>query len=156
MPEATSSHEEHGNKQTDHGDEGVIATKRNLREGLAEAIVESDLPEMPDQELEPSVGGELLVPELDADIAVDTAGQSALISSHPEWALLSGSRVVAHFPKSRKRAHFQLLPSVSTAEDCRIRVSTIGGPHDGRQRLGTLPDRQRRDPSRVLWKMKMA
>ena len=124
MPESTGSQKHHGEEEPEHRYEGIVASPGHPREGVSHPLIESDLARVPSKELKAGEGGELLVSELKAKVAVDTAGQSAFSSSHPEWAFLSGLWVARHFPKNRKGAHFQHLPRISAKKVCRIRAKS--------------------------------
>lgn len=69
-------HDEEGENEQDQAPAPVIAAEAVGTEGLAEAAVQVQQPEVPAQKLQPPIRGEILVDELNPQISFDHAPQT--------------------------------------------------------------------------------
>ena len=106
-----------------HRDHAEIPADASLGKCRADQAAEAHTAQIPIEQFQPGVGGELRVGELEGKIPIDTSTQFGVSSPHSRWPFVCGRRFwVAPCFQPQRKAFFNSGPR-TPQENCRIRVN---------------------------------
>jgi len=84
--------------------------------GCPDQITEADAPQIPIEQLQPRVRGELRLGELESQIPIDTSMQIGVSSSHCRWPFVRGWRFGWHLTFNHNERPFSMRPALLSAK----------------------------------------
>src|SRR5690606_5430989 len=104
MLEPAAADHEQPDQHADHGDGTEVSTEACLAKRRPDQVVETDLSQVPIEQLQSRVRSELYVGELKSKIPVDTSMQFGFSSSHSQWPFVCWKKtcVVTRFQPQRR------------------------------------------------------